>query len=449
MALAEILLKLAKKNDWKLRALHVNHLLRGKSSDADENFVRSWAKRKGIPLIVRKADVAAHQRLHKKGIEDAARKLRYDFLEQCALETGANKIVLAHTADDQAETLLWRLLRGSVSGLAGIPARRPAERNPQLSVVRPLLSVRKQEILAFLKKEKIPFRKDLSNQKNDFTRNKIRNRLIPFLQKNFNPSAVAVLNAIAQNLRNQRDAIESLTQEVLRRGILRGNGAEKHLQIAQLAPLPKAIQAEIFKHVFQAMGGDLARLHHKHINAFVSLTQKLPSSKQMHIGPVRIRREQKLIVFSAAHKAEPSLTGIALKIPGSTSFRGGTFQAKLCKWNRARFKAPSKPGSPALDNGAHVEHFDWDKLARPLRLRTRKPGDRYQPIGLQGTKKVKDILIERKIPLSARNRYPVLGDAKGRIVWLTGYRIADFCKVRPATRRVLRVHLTFDWKDPR
>ncbi len=435
MALLETLCQLAVRNRWTLHVAHINHLLRGTASDADEALVCRWARKHSLRMHCERRDIAATARKHKQSIEDAARRVRYAHFEKVAKKTGATKIVLAHTADDQAETLLWRLLRGSVQGLAGMPTQRALSSDEKIMVVRPFLSVRKRDLISFLKEEKIPFRLDASNRNAQFTRNKIRNKLIPDLERGFNPQLVATLNATARALAHQNDLLAKLTQKSLSKGILRVGKSAATLNVKQLAKQHPALQAEILKKAYEASGADREKLKNDHIQQMIGMVGRLPGSKELHLGNTRIRREQDSIVFSSrthSHRGTPPLwrNYVILSEGKDLARQSGSFASLRMTASRS-----------ASQKNTYEEFFDKDTLALPLRLRPRKPGDRYQPIGLKGTKKIKDILMDQKIPLSERNNVPVLVDARNRICWLAGYRIAEFCKVRPRTRNVLRLKL--------
>ena len=325
-------------------------------------------------------------------------------------------------------------MRGALGGLAGMPAQRRCH-HADAWIVRPFLALRKKDILAFLSENRISFRVDRSNQEDRFTRNKIRHKLIPLMQKNFNPAVIDILNATAQALGHQRDLIDSLTQKYLLE-----TRCPQRLEIAALKKLPMALRTEVLKRSYEAAGGDMAKIKNIHIQGLAGLAAGLAAAKQQRISSVRIRREQGLLVFESVgrvQRREEQLDPAPLKVPGLTTFAGGAVRTMLKKQKRNRV-FPSQTGTAK----SYRECFDWDTLMPPLTVRARRPGDRYQPIGLHGTKKVKDILIEMKIPLSQRDRLPILQDATGKIIWLAGYRIADFCKVHPTTRTILQIALT-------
>ena len=367
-------------------------------------------------------------------------------MKDTAKKTGANKIILAHTADDQAETVLWRMLRGAVGGLAGIPAMRRLD-HAKIFLARPFLSVRKKDILGFLREQKIPYRLDASNKSMQFTRNRIRNRLIPYLTKHHNPALVPSLNAMAMALAQQKDLLDVLTQKNLSRGILKEMPSTKgpaiSIQIVGLQKLHPALRVEILKKAYELAGGDMDTLKNEHVQQLMALSGPVTSHKRSFAGGVWAAREQNRIVLRRGKKNEPllpSMRSSRLKIPGITLLPR---QGRIKSWLLLRKSRATPWKGPHKKSGIHIEYFDWDSLQSPLTLRQRKSGDRYQPIGLHGTKKIKDILMEKKIPLSMRERYPLLVDSAGRILWMAGYRIAEFCKVRPSTHKVLAVEATF------
>ncbi len=298
MALLAMLHALSRRHGWSLSVAHLNHCLRGKDSEADERLVRRWAGKRGLACIVERCDIESYRKTQRMSLEEAARDRRYDFLERIAGAMRADKVVLAHTADDQAETVLWRLLRGAVGGLAGMPESRPCEKSRAV-FLRPFLSARKSDILIFLKEHRVPYRLDKSNRDTSLTRNRIRRELIPYLQKAFNPDIVNTIAASANILKDQRDFIEQTAKRhakaILKPGI-------NVIALRRLAPV---LRTEILKMAFERSGGDTSLLRQEHLQALSRLAEaeNISKIKYWELGGVVARREHKHIRFLRARQA--------------------------------------------------------------------------------------------------------------------------------------------------
>lgn len=418
------LLYILKGLGLKLYIAHLNHGLRAMESDRDQRFCEELGKRLGIPVYTKKIKV--------KKSEEACRNARYRFLEETAKRVGAEKIAMGHNADDQAETVLMRLLRGAgVKGLSGIPPVRGL-------IVRPLINVWRSEILDYLRKRKIPYRIDSTNLKTDFFRNRIRHELIPFLAT-YNPNIKNILRNTGRNMAVMNQYLE---QELVRR-TAQGMGlnlSSSHItDIMALAGekagsksicLPKGIKViKEYDRLFFSKGrfeasdfeknlmlqGEKEFLKEKRSFSFkpegASLERKGETAKR-HAGET----------FGFPHEyLELPIPG-KVRIPSSNTF----ITSRLCKKPK---KIPRKSFEVMLD---------YDKISHPLIVRNRMPGDVFQPIGLNGKKTLKDIFIDEKIPKRVRDRIPLVVSGKD-ICWIPGYRISENFKIGPETKRVVKL----------
>ncbi len=297
MALLAMLHALSRRHGWSVTVAHLNHRLRGKDSSADEKLVRRWSLKNGLECIAERCDIESYRKAHRMTLEEAARDRRYDFLERIAAATQSDKVILAHTADDQAETVLWRLLRGAVGGLAGMPESRPCGRSRAV-FVRPFLAARKSDILIFLKEHRIPYRLDKSNRDIRLTRNRIRLELLPYLQKAFNPDIVNTIAASASILKDQRDFMQQ-TAKRHAKALLK-----KSINVSALRRLDTVLRTEILKIAFEKAGGDIALLRQEHLLALSALAkpESVSRIKYWELGGVVARREQKHIRFLNTHR---------------------------------------------------------------------------------------------------------------------------------------------------
>lgn len=359
VALLHALVKLG----YRPHVCHLNHRWRGKASDADAKFVRVLAGQLGLPVTIGSRKVAH--------TEAAARQARQAFFERVAKKTGIRTLVLAHTADDQVETFLLRLLRGA--GPTGLGAMWPERQIGKLRVVRPLLDVSRAEVLKYLSAEGLKWREDASNADRRFLRNRIRHELLPLLERDYNPGIRKVLRRTAEILRAEA-AQEPVAWE--RRAIRRQLG---NLGFRQVEEVRK-------------------RLSHE---------------SQVRLSGQTAVRELGITFVGHSERSEESPSAAAT----TETLR-------------------------SAQGGKKTERFDADALGPRPFVRTWRPGDRFQPLGMKGTKKLQDFFVDEKVPREERDRVPLLCASDGRIAWVVGYRIADPFKVTPATKRVVRLRVS-------
>lgn len=442
MALLVGLHQLVSCLEVKLRVAHFNHGLRGPESDGDESFVREVAERFGIECHVERGEVREFAQSQKMNLEAAARGLRYCFLKNLIASGEVEKVALGHTADDQAETFLMRLLRGS--GTRGLSAIHPVVEG---RLVRPLLEVTRSEVEQFLRDQHVEWREDSTNSDLTRTRNRVRHRLIPVLSKEYNERVVhqlartaaqclsddQFLTAMAAShwskIREEADAISSKNLKV-HSGVL--------LPIAPLSELAPPLRSRVLRLALLELNGSLSRIEESHIHAIEELIGRGQSGDVVHL-PHQLQVER---VFDTLHfgplvskgKAKTNFE-LALPIPGCVTLPWGGLQ-----W-RSRLMIPPKgaeeesgvgswswiqdPTEDAL--GVIVARFDFSKISDRLELirsdklivRNARAGDRYQPRGRAHGMKVRDLLAEQHVPASRRHLWPLLavGD---EVVWARG-----------------------------
>lgn len=401
---------------------HLNHHMRPTAA-ADARFVETIARDLGLRCIARAIDVPSYQRAHKLSPEDAARRVRYTFLEATAAEHQADRIAVGHTADDQAETLLLRMLRGAgLTGLCGIPPVRGL-------IIRPLIRVQRREILAFLNMGGIPFREDPSNHQRRYLRNRVRLDLLPRLIQGYNPRVVEGLCAMADLVAADEDALQAAAREAFHKARLSGEPGQSSLRIDVLGALVPALQRRVLRESLAEAVGGLQGFTHKHIAAILWLLQTAPGNKRLVLprGVVVERCGKALLI----QREPPPSTGSVdepLRIPGEHKVEalGITLVSRVQGIDEVNGSFPT--GDAAW--------LDAAKLSGVVRVRTRRPGDRFQPLGLSHVKKLKAFLIDNKIPRLVRDRLPLIVTDAG-IAWVAGVRMAEWAKVTPSTRQIL------------
>jgi tRNA(Ile)-lysidine synthase len=435
--------------------LHVAHLDHGwrASSARDAEFVRRLALRFGIPVTVGHVDPAAWKRSRARrapgerrqsSLEARARTLRQRFLRATAAQVGATRIALGHTLDDQAETLLLRLLRGSgARGLAGI--------HPVVDglFIRPLLGARRADILSYLKTRRLTWRRDPTNRDLRLTRNRIRHRLLPLLEKSFNAAAVPTLARAATLMRDEDAWMEDLTRAAFERCVRPSGPASAPgsadaaskgaasivvaLDAVTLEAMPVALQRRVVRLALRTVRGHLRGLGFRHVEQALLMARRSAPGGADLPGGLRLRRtasrlDVRRAEAGAATRGAAAICREALcPVPGEVAVPDFGLRLKA-RWLEA--------GDPLPEPGPDRALLDADRIEAPLLVRPRRPGDRFVPLGGPGTRRLKSFLIDRKVPVDARGRIPLVVSGE-RIAWVVGHRIDDRFKITPRTRRVL------------
>jgi tRNA(Ile)-lysidine synthase len=400
---------------------HFNHRLRGVESDGDEVFVVERARQLGIECFVERADTGQIADQSGTGIQETARKLRYDFFERLLVSTGFAKIATGHNADDNAETVLLNMIRGAgVQGLAGIPVFR---RDP--GVIRPLLFAPRPEIERYALEEGITSRQDSSNAKNDYARNLLRHNILPIIQERLNPSVVQTLLRSAELFRELEVYLQHQARACLDLVMTAHSGAEVHLSIPKMRSTPVLLQ----QYVVLLVGEDLTKkqLESDHVAAALGQMNGMTGSwVELGEGYV-VYRDRESLVFRrcTAHRD--------FHIMVRTDQR---YELSGFKFSSALMDRP--PG--IVPNGEGAEYVDADRVGPgELVLRTWKEGDVFVPLGMTAPKKLSDFFIDAKVPLFEKRSFPILETRGGEIVWVCGQRIDDRFKITEGTRRVLKL----------
>ncbi len=435
MALLHLLFALSNSYGWSIVAAHADHGFRGEESAEEASFVMSTAAAWGIPCFVTRLDMPAYLQQHGGNPQAVSRERRYAFLRDMAIQVGATSIVLAHHADDQAETVLMRLLRGtSLSGLGGIPVRRMYE--PGIELVRPLIRVYKQELLDYCEAVGIPYRTDSSNLDTKYTRNRIRLEVMPFLSR-YEERLPETLNRLALVAADENDWLEAQTREVCKSNITFGDG-EAAWSAQWFGGVHVALQRRLIKLILSYLKYDPERVvfeRIEHIRSFA--LQGTAGNALLLIEPsLTLRREYDRVILHT------------MVLPtGSYCYEVHEGQAELSiAKTRTRLsflwldRAEAVVGQPADDEAV----FDLANISLPIYIRSRRDGDRMSPFGLNGSKKVKDMFIDAKVAARNRERTPIITDGEGRLLWLPGVRRSSLAPVTEETKRLLVMRLYFD-----
>ena len=435
VALLSVLATLAPSKRLTLSALHLNYGLRGDESDEDARFVTHLCAEMEIPLICERVDVSrASGTGTGLSLQARARDARYAALRRAAAALGASKIALGHTADDQAETLLMRMLRGSgAAGLAGIRPLRDAV------YVRPLLDVSRAEILAYLDAKGLPFRTDSSNAKPVYLRNRIRHELLPLL-KRYNPAVVSALTRQADILRDEDACLDGWAAGWIARHVLAAEDRSLAVPRSALLEQPVALQRRIIRRVMQRVTGGP---HGPAFGAADAVLQKVVrgrSGSSLAVRGARVLRDYQHVRFVPARHASRRqgdrswgrAVSVRVTIP-STVVWPPTGQSL-----RLRFAGAEEEQRPA---GRDVARFDADRFTHRLEVRSWQAGDVFHPHGMAGRrKKLQDYFSDSKLSRGRRAEVPLLVAPEG-ILWVVGHRTDHRFRVTPSTTRVVTAEL--------
>lgn len=424
-ALLHLLAALAPELKIKLFACHLNHKLRGAEADGDARFCRDFAGRLGVPLYMKDFDLPAAAEKRGLNIEEAGRIARTAFYRRAMRHFGANKAATAHHMNDQAETFLINLLRGSGgTGLSGIA--------PVIDgwLIRPLIECPKKDIEAYLLENGIEYRTDSTNSDRSFTRNRIRLSLIPLLEKEYNPQAVSAICQAAEIIR-AGDELSAELGDAFYKNIAVPSWDSISLDRALFTVLPVHLKRILIRKAFSQIAGSGRRLTFAQTEDIILADRSgasgarfsLPFNLEAAVG------DDKIAIHLPEKEGKKEGFEYSITIPAEIEIKktGGRWRAELRDYSEPLFKEIS------ADNSAGI--FDAEKLADTITVRSRREGDRMQPLGMSGTKKLQDIFTDKKIPRRLRASMPVF-ESGGDIFWIPGVASGEKFKVSNETKKV-------------
>ena len=411
-------------NKFKLKykisiaALHINHSLRGKESDEDEQFCAQYCKKNKIEFYSEKVDVKKLALQNNFSIEEAARNLRYNKLEEFANRINATKIVTAHNLEDNTETILLNLFRGSgLKGMSGIPTQRG-------NIIRPILSTSKKEILNTLKKHNLKYRTDSSNLENDYTRNYLRNEILPKIKEKINSSLDLNILRFSEIAKESNLIIESIAEEYYQRHVIKINNEIHISDLLIKENSDKYFSIVVRKSIEETFGtvptftdvSQIRGLFNLQVGSRINLSEKLVAIKERTF--VSIFKESELEKLDIKHK---------LFLNKEIEVDGKTIGAEIV--------------DSFVDNELNknnIEYINGDFITFPLVIRKWKDGDKFQPLGLKGTKKVSDFLTDCKVSSLERKDILLVLD-NNKIIWVVNKRIDESIKITKETKRIIKI----------
>ena len=421
VALLLLLSDLRSPFDLRLFVFHLDHMFRGEESAADAEYVRSLAEGLGIGARVVSRDVPALVRGSGRSPQDVARSVRRELLDGYADEVGATRVAVGHTADDQVETFLMRALQGAgLTGLAGIP---PVSGR----VIRPLIEVWRSEVLEFCRVKGATPREDPSNADDRYARNRVRNRLVPFLTAEFGDGSKEVIAREVASLALDREFLERLTDDAYAQ-TARASGGEVTLDIERLLALPPALESGVLRRAWTELMPEEPNLLAAHVRDVREKVARGATGARLDLPrATEVERVYGELVFRSKGPAPPDVSAV-LQQSGRVEVRGAALVLEAEMVDREEVSFGADPT---------VEYVRPD-TAFPLEVRTVRDGDRFHPLGSSGGKKLQDFFTDEKVPRAERARALVVLSG-GEIVWVVGRRLDDRFKLREGDARALRL----------
>lgn len=420
---------LALKDEYQINviAAHVNHMFRGAESDSDEDFVKKHCYKCGIICYTKSINVPEYINRTGMSAEEAARKLRYQYLREVAQTLGAHtKIATGHHRDDQAETVLLNLMRGA--GSAGLRGMKPLNGD----IIRPLLCLNRQEIEQFCRDNSLEPRIDSTNFSCDYLRNRVRLKLMPQLEETFSKGVKDALCRTAQLVGDEHDFILAEVRKLWPK-LVKESAECISIDTTSLEAVHIAVLRELFRKAIAKKRGHIQGISFNHVENLIEFSLAGSVGKIFQLpGEIIVTKGYKDIKIGLPQEATvPSAVRKLLAVPGTTEIP----ELKLLFDTEILYSNINTAGN----SGVIV--FDYQQLIQPLCIRTRAAGDRFWPKGMNHNKKLKDFFIDCKVPRKLRDVIPLLCDGQGRILWVVGYRASALCQPNENTTDFLKITL--------
>lgn len=419
VVLLHILNQLKERSDLKIHAAHINHGLRPEA-DSEEQFVKELCADWDVPLAAVKLDIGSLAKTYRKSVEEVGREERYLFMEELRQSIGADKIATAHHRRDQAETVLMHLIQGAGAlGLQGMLPRRDR-------IIRPLLGISREEIIKYIEDKNLPYRIDSSNFDKNYLRNRIRLELLPMLEQSFNPRIEDSLCRLAEVIGEENRYWEDLIATAWDNTVGTDMDGNLKADVNKLRQMPYALRSRFIHKMLGEAGGE--RVSGADVERVSDLVERRGPGKKVRVsGGLWVSRTHDAIKLGW-EKPGTNAEGFCyeIDIPGKLSIPelGIDVITHLL------------PGIPDPDNKKVC--FDWDALDKPLFIRSRRPGDRFRLDGPGGVRKLKDYLIDAKIPVEERDQLGILASA-GRVYWIIGDRKSVEGKITSETSNIVAI----------
>jgi len=415
--LLHFLKKFSKRFGIEVSAFHLNHKLRGKAALDDAKFCVEFSKRNKIELISISKDVKTYAKKNKISVEEAGREIRYTELSKASKKLECNKIATAHNLSDNVETILLNLFKGTgLKGLTGIPVRRD-------NIIRPILCLSSDEIRKYLQQNKIEFKVDESNLSNEYERNFIRNEIIPQLKSKLNPRLEEKINSTTTILSEINSYINKQVEESKKKYVV-FDGKQLRINLKNISKLDKAFLNIFLKSVIE--NSFSTELNSENIFSLNDLIKgQTGKTIQLKEDIIALKDREELVLGKRAYRKSEKT--VQIKVGDKVKIDGKTFS--IAKVYRKMFK---------LTKNKSVEFISGDKLRRVFEIRAWNKGDKFQPVGMKGTKNISDFLTDEKIS-SLRKKDQLVLTNDGKVVWVIGLRIDERFKVKPESKNIFKL----------
>lgn len=429
MSLLHLLLEWRSSMGLELMVAHLNHGFR-EASVREATFVREICSKWGVPYYGGRIDVPFYQKRWGVSAQEAARWARFYFYRKAVHRFNATKVAVGHHRDDQVETVLLNFLHGA--GLDGLTGMKAARQTRGIKIIRPLFGVTRGEIEDYCREKRIPYVQDESNFKSVYRRNRVRRELLPYLEE-YNPRIKEALFKLSSLLEADRNYLNKVTASYLKK-LSRIERGKVNIIRGGLCRLPVALQRRLVRKAYYMAVKAGPGLDTFHVERLIELAGSGQTGKEVSLpgkGLAYVTSSELVLQLVSPGDDKQGLSPVMLHVPGETRVPG------LDLVVRTRLEVPANLSWPPGKNQAYV---DYHRLSFPLYLRTRKPGDRFKPLGMDRSKKIKDFFIDTKIPRQERDRYPLVV-AGNEVVWVVGQRLSNDYKVTKETSKVLVIEV--------
>ncbi|MDD4089945.1 MAG: tRNA lysidine(34) synthetase TilS [Tissierellia bacterium] len=419
--------KLRETLSFNLYASHINHMYRGKDAMHDEEFVRKLCDKYGIKLFVKRKNATEYAKELKVTEEEAGRVLRYDFFKENLKEVGGGKVALAHNLNDQAETVLQRIIRGT--GIDGLSAMSFGKDN----LIRPMLNVSRDEIMNYLHENNYEYCIDITNTQDIYGRNKIRLNLIPYLEQNFNPNIQASLYRMSETMERDKKIIEKYVAQKFSEALKEKNENRIVLDLKMLKYLDIGEIGRIIRRGIEELKGNTVNIEMKHIDNAINLISSGKTGKKLNLTDgftIEISYDNFIINKTVEIVSDFEYNIVLNRINHIDEINKDLVVTVADIEDMTEVNIKDK----------EIISVDYDLIKGSLVARNRRPGDSMIPCGMRGSKKIKDIFIDLKIPKEERESKLIIADDEN-IIWLEGYRINDKYKVSAVTKKTLNISM--------
>ncbi|ADD03292.1 tRNA(Ile)-lysidine synthetase [Thermoanaerobacter italicus Ab9] len=425
LCMLDILYNLKDLFNLKLYVVHVNHMIRGEEARRDAQFVENICCKLKLPFFLFEKDVKKIAKEMGYSEEEAGRYVRYQAFEEVLKEVKGNKIAVAHNKNDVVETVFLNLIRGA--GMTGLIGIKPVNGN----IIRPLIEIERKEIEIYLKEKGLKPAIDFTNYEDLYKRNKVRLKLIPFINETFEVDIIKNIYRMAKIILEENDYLEKECEKIFNE-VCYFNQEEIFADIEKLRVQHPAIQRRLVRLMYQKLKGDIYGLEYIHVEDVLSLLDKPTSSKIDLPFEIEALKSYNNLIMRKVKQKEVKTFWAKLNIPGITNIDGiGQFKTTVLGIEEVK----------KLDIGKYTKFFDYDKIQKDVVIRNRQAGDVFSPLNMGGSKKLKEFFVDEKIPREIRSSIPLLAIGN-EIVWVVGYRMSDKFKVDKNTKKVLVIEYT-------